>query len=148
MLKHIIWLMIAWWTGGAWVLYFPDAPILVHDLATFQATAIAYIWIGILTASTYLLAGYMREQVCVYMCPWPRIQAALTDEWPSMSPTSSTAASSAAHKSFDLRARGERVGDCIDCNPVPRSRGLRRRVQPRQGEACLCHQAKDAAGRR
>ena len=56
-LKHFIWLMIAWWTGGAWVLYFSDAPTLVKDLATFQAPALAYIWIGILTASTYLLAG-------------------------------------------------------------------------------------------
>ncbi|WP_245452629.1 4Fe-4S binding protein [Bradyrhizobium sp. C9] len=55
-LKHAIWLMIAWWTGGAWVLYFADAPTLVHDLATFQAPATAYIWIGILTASTYLAA--------------------------------------------------------------------------------------------
>ncbi|MDE2064347.1 MAG: 4Fe-4S binding protein, partial [Bradyrhizobium sp.] len=80
-LKHFIWLMIAWWTGGAWVLYFSDAPTLVKDLATFQAPAVAYIWIGILTATTYVLAGHMREQVCVYMCPWPRIQAALTDEW-------------------------------------------------------------------
>ena len=52
-----IWLMIAWWTGGAWVLYFNDAPTLVKDLATFQAPTLAYIWIGILTATTYLLAG-------------------------------------------------------------------------------------------
>ena len=80
-LKHSIWLMIAWWTGGAWVLYFADAPTLVKQLVTFQAPMIAYIWIGILTATTYTLAGFMREQVCVYMCPWPRIQAALTDEW-------------------------------------------------------------------
>ena len=80
-LKHSIWLMIAWWTGGAWVLYFADAPTLVKELVTFQAPAMAYIWIGILTATTYMLAGFMREQVCVYMCPWPRIQAALTDEW-------------------------------------------------------------------
>ncbi len=80
-LKHSIWLLIAWWTGGAWVLYFNDAPTLVKELVTFQAPMIAYIWIGILTATTYLLAGYMREQVCTYMCPWPRIQAALTDEW-------------------------------------------------------------------
>ena len=34
-----------------------------------------------LTFTTYTLAGFMREQVCIYMCPWPRIQAALTDEW-------------------------------------------------------------------
>ena len=80
-LKHSIWLMIAWWTGGAWVLYFNDAPTLVKQLITFQAPMIAYIWIGILTATTYVFAGWMREQVCVYMCPWPRIQAALTDEW-------------------------------------------------------------------
>ena len=73
--------MIAWWTGGAWVLYFADAPTLVRDLATFQAPFVAYLWIGILTATTYVFAGHVREQVCIYMCPWPRIQAALTDEW-------------------------------------------------------------------
>ena len=49
-----IWLMIAWWTGGAWVLYFADAPTLVKDLATFQAPFIAYLWIGILTVTTYV----------------------------------------------------------------------------------------------
>ena len=79
--KHFLWLMIAWWTGGAWVLYFADAPTLVTDLATLQAPFIAYLWIGILTATTYVFAGHAREQVCIYMCPWPRIQAALTDEW-------------------------------------------------------------------
>ena len=79
-LKHFLWLMIAWWTGGAWVLYFADAPTLVKELATFEAPLVAYIWIGILTFTTYTLAGHMREQVCLYMCPWPRIQAALTDE--------------------------------------------------------------------
>ena len=72
--------MVAWWTGGAWVLYFADAPTLVYDLATLRAPFVAYLWIGILTFTTYVLAGYMREQVCLYMCPWPRIQAALTDE--------------------------------------------------------------------
>jgi cytochrome c oxidase accessory protein FixG len=51
-LKHFIWLMIAWWTGGAWVLYFADAPTLVYELATFQAPLLAYTWIGILTFTT------------------------------------------------------------------------------------------------
>ena len=40
--------MVAWWTGGAWVLYFADAPTLVKDLATFQAPLIAYVFIGLL----------------------------------------------------------------------------------------------------
>ena len=109
--------MIAWWTGGAWVLYFNDAPTLVKQLVTFQAPMIAYIWIGILTATTYVLAGFMREQVCVYMCPWPRIQAALTDEW-ALNVTykyDRGEARTSLKKANELRALGEPVGDCIDC---------------------------------
>ncbi len=116
-LKHSIWLMIAWWTGGAWVLYFADAPTLVMQLITFQGPMLAYIWIGILTATTYVLAGYMREQVCVYMCPWPRIQAALTDEW-ALNVTyryDRGEERTSLKKAKELRARGETVGDCVDC---------------------------------
>src|SRR5579863_8354107 len=115
--KHAAWLLIAWWTGGAWVLYFDDAPTLVKNLATFQAPAIAYIWIGILTATTYVLAGYMREQVCVYMCPWPRIQAALTDEW-ALNVTYKYDRGEkrmSLKKANDLRALGRTAGDCVDC---------------------------------
>jgi cytochrome c oxidase accessory protein FixG len=115
--KHTLWLLIAWWTGGAWVLYFADAPTLVRDLLTFQAAPVVYMWIGILTFTTYLLAGFAREQVCVYMCPWPRIQAALTDEWalnvtykydrgePHMS----------VKQAEKAKAAGKPAGDCIDC---------------------------------
>jgi cytochrome c oxidase accessory protein FixG len=116
-LKHSIWLLIAWWTGGAWVLYFNDAPTLVKQLATLQAPMLAYIWIGILTATTYVLAGFMREQVCVDMCPWPRIQAALTDEW-ALNVTykyDRGEKRTSLKKANDLRALGESVGDCIDC---------------------------------
>ncbi len=117
-LKHFLWLMIAWWTGGAWVLYFADAPTLVYDLATFQAPVSAYMWIGILTATTYLLAGHMREQVCIYMCPWPRIQAALTDEkalnvtyrWDRGEPRGSLKQNKA------LELQGLPAGDCVDCH--------------------------------
>jgi cytochrome c oxidase accessory protein FixG len=118
MLKHSLWLMIAWWTGGAWVLYFADAPTLVKQLATFQAPAEAYIWIVILTASTYVLAGFAREQVCVYMCPWPRIQAALTDEW-ALNVTYRVDRGEprgSMKKNKLLRAEGKPAGDCVDCN--------------------------------
>lgn len=116
-LKHFLWLMVAWWTGGAWVLYFSDAPTLVRELATFQAPMIAYIWICILTATTYFFAGYMREQVCTYMCPWPRIQAALTDEhalnvtyrYDRGEPRASV------KKAESLREAGQPAGDCVDC---------------------------------
>ncbi|HEY4773809.1 MAG TPA: cytochrome c oxidase accessory protein CcoG [Xanthobacteraceae bacterium] len=116
-MKHFLWLMVAWWTGGAWVLYFADAPTLVKDLATFEAPLIAYAWIGILTLTTYTLAGHLREQVCIYMCPWPRIQAALTDEYAfdvtyrydRGEPRGS------AKKNAQRRAQGLPAGDCVDC---------------------------------
>jgi len=115
--KHSIWLLIAWWTGGAWVLYFSDAPTLMRELLTFQAPMLAYIWIGILTFTTYVLAGTMREQVCVYMCPWPRIQAALTDEW-ALNVTykyDRGETRTSLKKAAELRALGQPVGDCVDC---------------------------------
>src|SRR5690606_4633275 len=116
--KHIVWLLIAWWTGGAWVLYFADAPTLVKDLATFQAPFIAYASIGVLTFTTYTLAGFMREQVCSYMCPWPRIQAALTDEY-ALNVTyryDRGEPRGSMKKNEALRKAGLPAGDCIDCN--------------------------------
>jgi cytochrome c oxidase accessory protein FixG len=116
-LKHSIWLLIAWWTGGAWVLYFADAPTLVKELATFQAPALAYVWIGILTFTTYTLAGFMREQVCIYMCPWPRIQAALTVEY-ALNVTyryDRGEPRGSAKKNEAVRKQGLPAGDCVDC---------------------------------
>ena len=116
-LKHFLWLMVAWWTGGAWVLYFADAPMLVKELAIGQAPFVAYAWIGILTITTYSLAGHMREQVCLYMCPWPRIQAALTDEF-ALNVTyryDRGEPRCSAKKAEQLRTQGQPAGDCVDC---------------------------------
>ncbi len=118
LLKHSTWLLIAWWTGGAWVLYFADAPTLVYKLATFQGEPVAYIWIAILTFTTYFLAGFMREQVCTYMCPWPRIQAALTDEW-ALNVTyrfDRGEPRGSVKKNEALRIAGAKSGDCVDCH--------------------------------
>ncbi|MEX0347778.1 MAG: 4Fe-4S dicluster domain-containing protein, partial [Rhizobiaceae bacterium] len=78
--KHVVWLLIAVMTGGAWIFYFADAPKLAVDLFTFQAPAVAYTTVLVLTGTTYVFGGLMREQVCTYMCPWPRIQAAMLAE--------------------------------------------------------------------
>ena len=77
--KWAVWLMISVATGGAWVFYFTDAPTLLRDLLGFDAHPAAYITIAILTATTFIFGGFLREQVCIYMCPWPRIQAAMMD---------------------------------------------------------------------
>ncbi len=78
--KWAAWLIISVGTGGAWVFYFADAPTLLRDLVTFQAAPVAYATIAVLTATTFVFGGFMREQVCIYMCPWPRIQAAMMDD--------------------------------------------------------------------
>ncbi|WP_189341776.1 4Fe-4S binding protein, partial [Mesorhizobium sp. M2A.F.Ca.ET.042.01.1.1] len=73
--KHAIWLIIAVASGGAWIFYFADAPKLLGEVVTGTAAPIAYATIAVLTGTTYVLGGLMREQVCTYMCPWARIQA-------------------------------------------------------------------------
>jgi cytochrome c oxidase accessory protein FixG len=78
--KWAVWLVIAMATGGAWVFYFTDAPMLARDLLAGTAHPVAYTTIGIMTATTFLFGGFFREQVCIYACPWPRIQAAMMDE--------------------------------------------------------------------
>lgn len=133
--KHGIWLLIAAATGGAWIFYFADAPTLFRQLLAFQAPMVAYATIGILTATTYLLGGILREQVCIYMCPWPRIQSAMLDEkslmvtyklWRGEPRTHGTkragqelaraAAPSLVALASDPDHAATRVGDCIDCN--------------------------------
>ena len=78
--KWVIWLLIALATGGAWVFYFTDAPTLLRALLTGQAHPVAYMTIAVMTATTFIFGGFAREQICVYACPWPRIQGAMMDE--------------------------------------------------------------------
>ena len=115
-LKWGIYLAIAFWTGGAWIMYFADAPTLVREFWSGTAAPVAYASAAVLTATTFVLGGFMREQVCVYMCPWPRIQTAMLDErslivtykdWRGEPRGSVKEARNAADKA---------VGDCIDCN--------------------------------
>jgi len=148
--KHAAWLVIALLTGGAAVLYFMDAPTLVVQMATFQAPTIAYLWAGILTLTTYSLAGHMREQVCLYMCPWPRIQAALTDPDALIvsyrsdrgEPRMSLKEAAKAH------AHGDPAGDCIDCMQCvavcPTGVDIRRGLQLGCIQCGLCIDACDA----
>ncbi len=111
--KWISWLLIAVATGGAWVFYFADAPTLMVDLLTFSAHPIAYTTIGILTATTFFFGGFAREQICIYACPWPRIQAAMMDE--------DTITVGYRGWRGEPRKHSEEItddtpqGDCIDC---------------------------------
>ncbi len=112
--KHSIWVVIAVCTGGAWVFYFADAPTLLVDLVRLDAPPVAYVFIGLLASTTYVLGGHAREQVCTYMCPWPRIQGAMVD----------ADTLTVTYRAFRGEPRGshkagqtwEGRGHCVDCN--------------------------------
>ena len=132
MTKWTLWLLISVATGGAWVFYFTDAPTLAVNLVTGRAPYVAYASIAILTATTFIFGGFMREQVCIYMCPWPRIQAAMMDEgtltvgyreWRGEPRGKHRKGARAAAESniatayddTDLPEADRGHGDCIDC---------------------------------
>ena len=110
---HLSWLLIALTTGGAAIFYFADAPTLASGLLHGDAPSLAYIFIAIFTGFTYLLGGLAREQVCTYMCPWPRIQGAMFDADSLL----------ITYRGFRGEPRApykkgqtwEGRGDCIDC---------------------------------
>lgn len=112
--KHAIWLVIAAVTGGAWVLYFGNAPDVLRNVFTGGSDAATYFFIGLFTFTTYMLAGWAREQVCTYMCPWPRFQAAMLDEHSLV----------VTYRAWRGEKRGkhkkgdswEGRGDCVDCS--------------------------------
>ncbi len=114
--KHAIWLAIGVLTGGAWIFYFADAPTLFGDVVTFQAPFVAYATIGLLTATTYTFGGLMREQVCTYMCPWPRIQGAMLDENSLTVTFNDWRGEPRTRHAKKAIAEGKPVGDCVDCN--------------------------------
>ena len=108
-IKHAAWLLIAAATGGAWIMYFNDAPTVTWEILTGRASTQVYFFFALFAGFTYLLAGWAREQVCTYMCPWPRFQAAMLDENSLV----------VTYRDWRGEPRGklkaEGVGDCVDC---------------------------------
>jgi cytochrome c oxidase accessory protein FixG len=115
--KHGSWLLIGMLTGGAWIFYFADAPTLARSFLAGDAPLIAWTTIAVLTATTYILGGLMREQVCQFMCPWPRIQTAMMDE---RSLTITYKFWRGEPRSHGLKRAKDapllETGDCIDCD--------------------------------
>lgn len=138
--KWAVWLMIAVATGGAWVFYFADAPTLIRNIVTLQAAYVVYATIAVLTATTFIFGGFLREQVCTYMCPWPRIQAAMMDEH----------SLTVAYRDWRGEPRGKlgkADGDCIDCmacvNVCPQGIDIRDGQQVECITCALCIDACD-----
>lgn len=113
-LTHFIWLVIAWCTAGSFVLYFNDAPSLVLSFLDWDVSPTVLAFIGGLTFSTYLMAGFAREQVCTYMCPYARFQSAMFDkDTLIISYDTQRGEPRGSHKKGES---WEGRGHCIDCS--------------------------------
>ncbi len=119
---HALWVLASFWTGLTFILYFAYAPQLVLDFFGGQAAAAAYITVGILTLSTYVAAGLMREQICTYVCPYGRFQSVMYEP-ETLAVHYDARRGEAAHGRAAARA-GQRtlaerhekgLGDCVDC---------------------------------
>ncbi|PKA45563.1 cytochrome c oxidase accessory protein CcoG [Rhizobium sullae] len=115
-IKHASWLVVGAATGGAWIFYFADAPTLALSFLNGQAPSVAYATVATLTATTYVLGGLMREQVCTYMCPWPRIQGAMLDENSLVVTYNDWRGEPRSRHAKKAALSGQAVGDCVDCN--------------------------------
>ncbi len=119
---HLLWLVAAFWTGLTFTLYWENAPQLLVDWFTGKAPFAAYATTLFLTATTYVMAGLAREQVCTYMCPYARFQAVMFDEDTRIVAYDIGRGEGAGgrHKvTRELKRQQQRqkvgAGDCIDC---------------------------------
>jgi cytochrome c oxidase accessory protein FixG len=114
-LKHGSWLFVAFATGMTFVGYFYPIKDLAYELGTFSTGPWQFSWTVFFTCATYINAGWMREQVCKYMCPYARFQSVMFDHDTlivSYDPGRGEVRGS-RKRGADYRANG--LGDCIDC---------------------------------
>jgi len=111
---HIAWLIVSFAFAFGWVCYFYDAPTLLHDLLSLQVSANGSWWLLGLTFSTYIFAGYAKEKVCIYMCPYGRFQSAMLDDDTSVVTYHVWRGEPRGHINKDDKVMA--AGDCIDCH--------------------------------
>ena len=110
-LTHLSWLLVSFSFAFAWVCYFYDSFKLTSDLLSNNVTNTATYWLIGLTVSTYLIAGYARQRICLYMCPYGRFQSAMLDNNTTI----------VTYNDWRGEPRGfskdqNNYGDCVNCN--------------------------------
>ncbi len=114
-LKHGGWLLVALATGLTFIGYFYPIRLLVPEVLTFSTGLQQAVWVTFFTCATYINAGWMREQVCTYMCPYARFQSVMFDKDTlivSYDPKRGEQRGS-RKRNADYKAQG--LGECIDC---------------------------------
>ena len=113
--KHTMWLAISLLTGLTFVGYFTPVRPLAEELLTLQIGGVSLFWVLFFTGATYINAGWLREAVCMHMCPYARFQSVMFDK-----DTLTISYDAARGETRGPRKRGVApaetgLGDCIDC---------------------------------
>lgn len=113
-IKHSIWIAIGFITGLSFTAWFTDAYQLWVDIFTLEAHMFVYVMLFAFTVGTYVLAGFMREQTCFWLCPYARIQGVMYDTQ-TILPTYDFVRGEPRGKLIKGKP-AEGNGDCIACN--------------------------------
>ena len=113
--KHAIWLGVSLGIGITFVGYFTPIRDLVPDLLTLEVGGWALFWVGFFTLATYGNAGFLREQVCIYMCPYARFQSVMFDKDTLIVSYDPRRGEKRGPRKKDADYKAMGLGDCIDC---------------------------------
>ena len=115
--KHSLWLLIALWTGISFVGYFTPIREVIGGIASFNLGPWETFWIFFYAAFLYLMAGFMREQVCKYMCPYARFQGVMFDpDTLIISYDVERGEPRGLRKKKNSALPAPALGDCVDCS--------------------------------
>jgi cytochrome c oxidase accessory protein FixG len=115
-LKHFIWIALAMWTGFTFVGYFSPIKGLGGDLLNFQMSSWEVFWVFFYGFATYGNAGFLREQVCKYMCPYARFQSAMFDPDTLIVSYDAGRGEPRGSRSRKADPAALSLGSCVDCN--------------------------------
>ena len=113
--KHVCWMLIALWTGITFVGYVVPIRTLVPDVLALQVDGWRLFWIAFYALATYGNAGFMREQVCKYMCPYARFQSSMFDHDTLIITYDSARGDPRGSRPRKADPGALGLGDCIDC---------------------------------
>ena len=114
--KHLLWIMVAMWTGFTFVGYFTPVTELGMEFFQTRMGSWEVFWVFFYGFATYGNAGFMREQVCKYMCPYARFQSAMFDRDTLIVSYDPRRGEPRAPRRKNVDPRSAALGDCIDCS--------------------------------
>ena len=113
--KHALWLAVAFATALTFVGYFTPVRQLIPDILSWQTNAWASFWLFFFTAATYINAGWLREMVCLHMCPYARFQSVMFDNDTLVVAYDEKRGESRGARKRNVDPETLGLGDCIDC---------------------------------